>query len=169
MQMAGSREAGLSEGKGTFAVPLYAPLLLVMNFELISSPDEELVADLWERLHEVGLARLARADMQETAFYAGLLKEGDTLIAAFMAYIFFRGCNLQYLYVDEKHRSAGLGTQMLERVEELARQHRCTVIFGYSFGFQAPAFYTRLAYSEFGRIHDYPEGYDCIFLKKDLK
>jgi GNAT superfamily N-acetyltransferase len=169
MQMAGSREGGLSEGKGTFAVPLYAPLLLVMNFELISSPDEELVADLWKRLHDVGLARLARADMQETAFYAGLLKEGDTLIAAFMAYIFFRGCNLQYLYVDEKHRSAGLGTQMLERVEELARQHRCTVIFGYSFGFQAPAFYTRLGYTEFGRIHDYPEGHDCIFLKKDLK
>jgi hypothetical protein len=37
-----------------------------------------------------------------------------------------------------------------------------------SFSFQAPGFYRRLGYAEFGVVEDYPPGHTRHFLKKRL-
>jgi GNAT superfamily N-acetyltransferase len=139
-----------------------------MEFEIVRDPDEALESDLWRRLHEVGVQRLGVPALSETAFYAGLCRENGAIVGAFLAYVFFRGLNLQLLWVDEAYRGKGVGKMLLERAETLAKQHQCTVVFGFSFGFQAPEFYTKLGYEEIGRIADYPEGYDCVFLSKRL-
>jgi hypothetical protein len=38
----------------------------------------------------------------------------------------------------------------------------------YTFSFQAPHFYRRRGYEEFGRIDGLPPGHTCIWLKKSL-
>ena len=37
-----------------------------------------------------------------------------------------------------------------------------------SFSFQAPTFYAKLGYREFGRLKEFPAGYDRVWMTKAL-
>ena len=52
--------------------------------------------------------------------------------------------------------------------EEIARARGCIGIRLDTMSFQAPAFYRRLGYSEFGRIEDYPPGHTRLWFMKRL-
>ena len=73
---------------------------------------------------------------------------------------------VEWLWVAEAHRGGGEGTRLLQSVEAEARENGCRGVYLDTFSFQAPKFYAKLGYSEFGRIHDIPAGYDRIWLMK---
>ena len=70
------------------------------------------------------------------------------------------------LWVHEKHRRSGLGTQLLEQAEHEAAERGCIGSCLTSYSFQAPEFYVRLGYSAFGQIEDYPVGSAMFFMSK---
>lgn len=76
---------------------------------------------------------------------------------------------VKLLWVSEKYRHAGLGTQLMLAAEEEARKRNCKHIWLDTFTFQAPKFYQKLGYREFGRLKDYPKGYNRYFLTKKLR
>jgi ribosomal protein S18 acetylase RimI-like enzyme len=51
-------------------------------------------------------------------------------------------------------------------VEAEARSLGCRGAYLDTFSFQAPKFYEKLGYREFGRIADFPAGFDRIWLMK---
>ena len=63
---------------------------------------------------------------------------------------------IEYLYVEEKHRGRGYGSQLLERIEQQARAAGAKRIFLNTFSFQAPAFYEKHGYREVFTLEDYP-------------
>ena len=63
---------------------------------------------------------------------------------------------IEYLYVEEKHRGRGYGSQLLERIEQQARAAGAKRIFLNTFSFQAPAFYENHGYREVFTLEDYP-------------
>ncbi|WP_158743233.1 GNAT family N-acetyltransferase [Acidisphaera sp. L21] len=65
-------------------------------------------------------------------------------------------------------RGEGLARQVMALAEAEARRKGCTGIWLDTFTFQAPGFYAKLGYVEFGRITDYPPGFDRIYLRKSL-
>ncbi|TGM34372.1 GNAT family N-acetyltransferase [Leptospira biflexa] len=136
--------------------------------ERITNPTDSLQEDLWLRLHEYSISKLGDKSLESKEFFAILVKEGDTLIAASLCYLFFKGLNLQLLWVAEDKRGQDLGTKLLKEIESEAIKLGATLIFGYSFGFQAPKFYLKLGYEEVGQIPNYPEGQNCYFLCKKL-
>ncbi|EOQ95776.1 acetyltransferase (GNAT) domain protein [Leptospira wolbachii serovar Codice str. CDC] len=138
------------------------------TLERIKNPSEDLQTDLWNRLHEFSVSKLGDPSMEKKEFFAILIKEGETLIAASLCYLFFKGLNLQLLWVAEEKRGMDLGTKLLKQIEVEALELGATLVFGYSFGFQAPKFYTKLGYEEVGKIPNYPEGQNCFFLCKKL-
>ena len=71
-------------------------------------------------------------------------------------------------YLPALLRGAGLGRRLLEQAEAEARRRGCTAGFLYTISFQAPDFYKRLGWVEFGRIPSAPEGTSRIFLTKTL-
>lgn len=73
---------------------------------------------------------------------------------------------VEWLWIGPLHRGSGLGTQLLAKAEEEARQRRCIGVHLNSYTFQAPEFYKRQGYEEFGRIDDYPVGHSRVWLKK---
>jgi len=75
---------------------------------------------------------------------------------------------VELLFVPEQLRGTGLGRQLMERAEDVAREHGCTGIWLDTFTFQAPGFYQKLGYSVFGEISDYPPGFSRFFLHKPL-
>lgn len=83
-----------------------------------------------------------------------------------------KGCSeytwlfVEWLWISPEQRGGGLGTQLLATAEEEARQRGCIGVHLDSFTFQAPEFYKRQGYEEFGRIDDYPAGHSRVWLKK---
>lgn len=75
---------------------------------------------------------------------------------------------VDWLWVSPPCRKSGLGTRLLRKGEEAAREKGCTGVFLGSFTFQAPDFYKRQGYEEFGRLVDFPPGHAMVWLKKSL-
>ena len=75
---------------------------------------------------------------------------------------------LDWLWVHESLRHRGIGSDLVECVEGIARQRRCRGVFLNTYSFQAPRFYQRLRYEEFGRLDGMPPGHCRIWFAKRL-
>jgi GNAT superfamily N-acetyltransferase len=75
---------------------------------------------------------------------------------------------VNWLWVADSWRKHGVGTQLLRRAEASAREKGCRAAYLDTFTFQAPKFYERLGYREFGRLDDFPLGHARIWLWKTL-
>jgi GNAT superfamily N-acetyltransferase len=72
------------------------------------------------------------------------------------------------LWVDERGRGQGIGTQLLMAAEGLARERGCTDASLDTFEYQARPFYEKLGYELFGTLEGYPPGYRQFYLRKRL-
>ncbi|MGG6098575.1 GNAT family N-acetyltransferase [Pantoea allii] len=65
-------------------------------------------------------------------------------------------------------RRMGIGSEILTRFENEGRKRGCSAGFVYTICFQAPDFYKKHGWEEFGRIDRKAEGTSRIFMKKSL-
>lgn len=73
---------------------------------------------------------------------------------------------IDWLWVSSEQRGNGLGKQLLDMAEDAARTRGCIGAYVDTYSFQAPDFYLKSGYEEFGRIDDMPPGHSCIWLRK---
>ncbi|MGD0722693.1 MAG: GNAT family N-acetyltransferase [Roseiarcus sp.] len=73
-----------------------------------------------------------------------------------------------WLWVGAAHRGAGIGSRLLADAETTARTRGCRASYLDTFSFQAPKFYERRGYREFGRLDSFPPGHARIWLWKTL-
>ncbi|MFI1764302.1 GNAT family N-acetyltransferase [Streptomyces sp. NPDC020800] len=77
--------------------------------------------------------------------------------------------HITYLWVDARHRGAGLGSRLLAEAERVARADRgCVSARLETWDFQAPEFYRRQGYDVVCVIPDYPPGITEFTLTKRL-
>ena len=91
---------------------------------------------------------------------AGVVQSGMKYVAA-LEWLF-----VNWLWVAAPYRRSGEGSRLMQAAEAEARARGCRGAFLDTFSFQAPGFYEKLGYSEFGRITDFPKGFDRIWLMK---
>jgi ribosomal protein S18 acetylase RimI-like enzyme len=77
-------------------------------------------------------------------------------------------CTIDVLSVAKPYRRQGIGSRLLAKAEEIARARGCVGIRLDTTSFQAPEFYHRHGYTEFGRIEDYPPGHARLWFMKKL-
>lgn len=75
---------------------------------------------------------------------------------------------IELLSIPDSMRTQGTGTRLMRAAEDLARKSQCVGIWLDTFSFQAPGFYRKLGFSEFGHIADYPMGHHRHFFQKRL-
>jgi ribosomal protein S18 acetylase RimI-like enzyme len=75
-------------------------------------------------------------------------------------------CSIDVLTVAAPYRGQGIGSRLLAKAEEIARARDCVGIRLDTVSFQAPDFYRRHGYTEFGRIDGYPPGHTRFWLMK---
>jgi ribosomal protein S18 acetylase RimI-like enzyme len=75
---------------------------------------------------------------------------------------------LSLLWVDEPLRASGWGRRLVEDFEAEGVARGCHSSWVDTYGFQAPDFYERLGYQEFGRLKDFPLGSNRLFYWKPL-
>jgi GNAT superfamily N-acetyltransferase len=79
---------------------------------------------------------------------------------------FWRWLFVAWLWVEEGRRGQGIGAALLRAAEDEARRRDCLGAFVDTYGFQAPGFYARQGYTEFGRLDDLPPGGARIWLAR---
>jgi GNAT superfamily N-acetyltransferase len=75
---------------------------------------------------------------------------------------------IELLAVTDAARGRGVGRMLVEAVEREARRLGNVGLWLDTFTYQAPGFYQKLGFSEFGRIEDHPRGRDRVFLLKRI-
>ncbi|MBT2571390.1 GNAT family N-acetyltransferase [Planococcus sp. ISL-110] len=90
------------------------------------------------------------------------------IIGGLTATGFWRHLHIDFLWVDPASRGQRIAEKLMAQAEAYARSkdHRLMVVDTLSF--QAPAFYKKQGFSEFGVIKDFPEGHNHYYFEKWL-
>lgn len=75
---------------------------------------------------------------------------------------------VELLIVPDQFRGQDIGSRILTRAEDIARERGCIGVWLDTYAFQAPGFYDKLGYEIFGTIDDHPRGSRRFFLQKRL-
>jgi GNAT superfamily N-acetyltransferase len=95
--------------------------------------------------------------------------EGAVVQAGIRFVLAFEWLFVNWLWVADAYRKHGVGSQLMAGAEAAAREHGCRAAYLDTFTFQAPKFYERLGYREFGRLNDFPPGHSRIWFSKALR
>ena len=96
------------------------------------------------------------------------LREKGDIVGGVIGETHFGWLFVQFFWIDEKYRGKGFGKRLLDMAEKEARRHGAKNVYLDTFSFQAPAFYEKLGYREFGRLKEYPPGHHRSWMTKAL-
>ncbi|MEU6476033.1 N-acetyltransferase [Streptomyces sp. NPDC047017] len=106
----------------------------------------------------------------EVPLHVWALDESGDLAGGLVGHTWTSWLHVTYLWVDARHRGAGLGSRLLRRAERTARDRRdCAAVRLETWDFQAPEFYRGHGYEVVGVIPDYPPGLTEYTLVKRLR
>lgn len=95
--------------------------------------------------------------------------ENGTIIGGILGGIgYWNGLEINILWVDEAQRGKGIGKQLLEHIETVAREKGATVAMLDTFDFQAEGFYLKNGYEVIGEVNNFPNGHRRIYFSKRL-
>ena len=96
------------------------------------------------------------------------LRERNKIVGGLAAETYFGWMFINLLWVSEEQRGKALGRSLMAKAEAEARRLGARRAYVNTFSFQAPGFYKKLGYREFGRLKDFPPGHSHIWLAKPL-
>ncbi len=123
----------------------------------------------WWELYK-GLAAFNAQALGETGY--GLLtvtlREDEAIVGGLVGSIWLDWLSIDLLWVAEAYRGKRHGTALMEMAETEARKQGIRNVFLNSFSFQAPGFYEKLGYRQFGRLDEFPAGHSRYWFTKAL-
>jgi ribosomal protein S18 acetylase RimI-like enzyme len=96
------------------------------------------------------------------------IRDNGKIVGGLVAETYWGWMYVNLLWVSERHRGKGWGRSLMQTAEAEARKRGVRHVFLESFSFQAPKFYAKLGYQEYGRLKDFPAGNDRISMTKVL-
>ena len=93
--------------------------------------------------------------------------DGKTL-GGLLGLTFWGWLFIDWLFIQPELRGRGIGEELLARAEGIARERGAKHAYTDTFSFQAPGFWTRCGYQEFGRLDGMPKGHARIWFRKVL-
>jgi GNAT superfamily N-acetyltransferase len=107
--------------------------------------------------------------MDKAVPMAALARQRGVLVGGATGYTHRGWLFIQYLWVSDELRGRGLGAHLLGRAETSARERGCRAVWLDTFSFQAPGFYEKLGYRQFGQLDEFPPGHARHFVWKPLE
>jgi len=138
------------------------------RIERKSNPGEE---ERLAILRPLRAYNMAQAGDPEPEAIALLVRDenSDEVIGGLYGEIFYRWLFIELLAIPDQARGQGTGSQLMKMAEEAAREKGCTGIWLDTFSFQAPDFYRKHGYSQFGELDVYPADHKRLFFQKRLQ
>ena len=136
-----------------------------MGIEFVAGATDEQVAKMEWGLeeHSADFAS-SRAPVPVRAVYL----ESGRLVAGLDGAEYWRKIHVRRLWVHPDYRSRGLGRRLMRWVEERGREMGCTGVQVDTMSFQAPEFYVKLGYRQFGVSGGYEGGASRHYFEKAL-
>ncbi|MDE1187262.1 MAG: GNAT family N-acetyltransferase [Pantoea sp.] len=138
-----------------------------ISFEVCENPDSEQLFPIEEGLNHFNDSMTGMSDRKPLSVLITSSKTGEVFGGmqgrSSLGLLF-----IDLFYLPPELRGMGIGTEVLSRFEDEGRKRGCTAAFLYTISFQAPDFYKKHGWEEFGRIDCKPEGTSRIFMKKSL-
>ena len=125
-----------------------------MNFKItdeIKRQDEEAI---FKRLLEYNLARIEDKNPKDLGIY--LKNEEGEMLAGLIGNTHGNWLTVKFLWVNDKLRGQSIGSKILRKAEETAKERGCKYVFLDTFSFQAPEFYKKYGYKEKFVLEEYP-------------
>lgn len=139
-----------------------------INYKIISATQEE-AEFIDNKLGEFNLSQVPATQAPTLVLKNYVIKDNGLIIAGIKSYIYHWGIlYIEVLFVGENHRHKGLGTTLLQKVEQEAKEMGATLAHTDTFDFQALDFYLKHGYEAFGVLEDCPKDHKRFFLKKRL-
>ncbi|KIP95340.1 MULTISPECIES: GNAT family N-acetyltransferase [Pseudomonas] len=137
------------------------------RIEIKSNPGEDERSAILRPLRAYNLAQAGDPKPEAIAL---LVRDerSDEVIGGLYGEIFYRWLFIELLAIPEQTRGQGTGSRLMNMAEEVAREKGCVGIWLDTFSFQAPAFYEKHGYSQFGELDVYPAGHKRLFFQKRL-
>lgn len=87
-----------------------------------------------------------------------LKDSANQLLGGVIAFIsnYWSRCFIDILWIEEKYRNLGYGSQFLKTIEEIAINMNCKIVTVNTASFQAPKFYIKHGYELYGTINNFP-------------
>ncbi len=82
--------------------------------------------------------------------------------------ILWNGMEINSLWVEEKLRGQSFGRKLVETAEKEAKIRGCTIAYTNTFTWQAPGFYEKMGYKQFGKLENFPPGNKLTYFYKKL-
>lgn len=131
-----------------------------------AAPEFEAVGAIQRGLHDFNQAMGGPYDREPVTLLVQDA-EGKSL-GGLLGLTFWGWLFIDWLWLAPEMRGKGVGAELLMRAEALARQRGCTNAYTDTFSFQAPGFWQRNGYAEFGRLDGMPAGHARVWFKKSL-
>src|SRR5471032_1425480 len=136
-----------------------------MRIELTDSPDDRDEAFVIEQTRAYNAA-FTVMDVRSLCVF--IRDSEQQMIGGLTAKTYWKYLEIQFLWVDEDHREAGLGSELVVAAEAEAAKRGCKHAFLDTLSFQALGFYKNLGYTEFGRLSGFSGRHERHFLRKAL-
>lgn len=94
--------------------------------------------------------------------------EAGTIVGGLLGVTRWQWLYVAKLWVDERRRSQGVGTRLLQMAEDEARRRGCIGASLDTFEHQARPFYEKLGWELIGTLEGYPAGTRQYYLRKPL-
>lgn len=138
-----------------------------MYIEVIPNPSKDDVWSIRKHLQEFNLKYLEVTEDKPFVFFAKDDETGER-IGGIACTIFGQWLDIDFLWVREDRRGHGLGTTLVERSIERARQSGCTQAWVTTFSFQSPEFYLNLGFEKVFEQKNYPKSSSRSFLVREI-
>lgn len=119
-----------------------------------------------DRINEYNVAQTRRDDGQELALF--IQDASGEIAGGLYGWTWAGWLEVRYLWLRENLRGQGHGTSLLQAAEGEAARRGCTRVYLDSYSFQAPNFYKKLGYQEFGVLPAFPDTHTRHFLWKAI-
>lgn len=140
-----------------------------MEFNILNCVDDD-AEYICDKLVEYNLSKVPKTQRDEfISINKKIVDEHGSIIAGCIAKMYcWNVIYIDILWVDEKYRKSGLGTRLLNEIEAVALEEKCSLIHLDTFDFQAKDFYIKNGYEIFGVLEDCPKEHCRYYLKKKL-
>lgn len=139
-----------------------------MNVQFVLNPPKNIKDVIYNGLKAFNMSHFPDEEIQTLACYVE--DDSGNFAGGLTAEIYTNTLFVEFLWIDDQHRCSGIGSMLMDRVEQEAKAFGVTDIYLDTYSFQAPDFYAKLGFKEMGRFTGFPtKGVDKIFLQKNVQ
>lgn len=94
--------------------------------------------------------------------------ENGEIIGGVTGTAYWGHMHIDFLWVDPEVRGQRIAEQLMQQMEEYSRTQNYSLLVVETFSFQAPGFYKKQGFQEFGVLEEHPKGHSKHFFEKRL-